>query len=159
MSFWNAEAVATSLRRAVEAPPDDALALTQAITWVALCVRQHADGGRLSPELQRRPWPVRLHWPTHGAALRSGDAANFGSFYELRASRASALTTMRLCGMVIHSLVLAPVLCDDGRPAGFFVTSMLARDEGLFFLEWRRLAELVDRVCDETVGSGVMHGS
>ncbi len=164
MSFWNLDELCASLRRALDPPGSTSglereVALTQSATWIAVSVRQLANAGLLSGELQRHVWPARLHWPLANERPGPGDGHRYASFYELGGSRPTTLTTMRLCGMLIHSLVLAPVVAEDGRPEAVRFNTTLTRDEGLFMLEWRSLAMLVEMTCDQAVGSGVIHGA
>lgn len=146
MEFSDCDALAASLRRALNPPDSDELTLTQSVVWVAWSVRQLADAHRLSLTLQRRTWPVRLHWWANGN-------------YELGASRAAMTTTMRLCGMVIHNMVLTPAVDAFQRPAGFYFTTQLTREEGLFYVEWSQLRQMVELTCHELGRPGVIHAA
>ena len=147
MSFWDLDALSASLRRSLDRDVSP-IAATHAVTWIALSVRQLAAAGRLSGELQRRSWPVRLHWPISGARPGASEGHRYAEFYALDGSRAASLTTMRLCGMLIHSLVFDPVEGASGVEAVRF-TTMLTRDEGLYVVDWPTLAELVQETCRE----------
>jgi hypothetical protein len=155
VSFWDVEALSASLRRSLDRDVTP-IGATHAVTWIALSVRQLASTGRLSGGLQRQSWPVKLHWPLSGARPGATEGHLYADFYALGGSRSSSLTTMRMCGMLIHSLVLDPVEGADGVECVRF-TTMLTRDEGLYAVDWSTLEELVHATCREIVPASRAH--
>ena len=113
----------------------------RAAVAMALRVRRLSESGELPVATLRRTWPVRFHWRRPGGA------------YELSRSRPDVLPLLRLCALLSHSYVLAPVA------EGLYFTSELEKDRGLFFVEWATVGQMVEAICDHAPLSGVIHAA
>lgn len=149
MVFRRSPELLDSLRQAAR-PSVHPLAAAQAVLWIAMVTRKLSEGEELSGGVMRATWPVRFHWLRPDARATRED---LGGAYELTRWREDEVPTLRLCGLLIHSHVLRPA---DG---GVFFTSHLEKDQGLFFLEWAVIGRMVDVVCDDDAGSGVIRAA
>lgn len=149
MIFRRSPELLDSIRQGAR-PSVHPLAAAQGVLWIAMVVRKLSESEELSAEVMRATWPVRFHWLRPDARATRED---LGGAYELTRWREDEVPTLRLCGLLIHSYVVRPA---DG---GIFFTSHLEKDQGLFFLEWAVIGRMVDAVCDDGVGSGVIRAA
>lgn len=149
MVFRRSPELLASLR-ASAAPSSDPLTAARAILWIALTIRKLADAEELSLEFQRRCWRVGLH-PVKRGALPSG--VDLQSEYELGFARDDQLSTLRLCGLLIHCCVFA------ATNEGVYFTSQMEKRRGLFVLDWAELGRIVDAVCEEQPRCGVIRAA
>ena len=149
MVFRRSPELLDSIRQGAR-PSVHPLAAAQGALWIATVVRKLSENEELSASVVRATWPVRFHWRRPDARATRED---LGGAYELTRWREDEVPTLRLCGLLIHSRELRPA---DG---GIYFSSDLERDQGLFFLEWAVIGRLVDVVCDDEVGSGVIRAA
>jgi hypothetical protein len=149
MVFRRSPELMESLRQAAR-PTVHPLAAAQGVLWIAIVVRKLSECNDVSLELMRSTWPVRFHWLRPQARACRDDLS---AAYELTRWREDEVTTLRLCGLLIHSYALRAA---DG---GVLFTSHLEKDHGLFFLEWAVLGRMVGAVCDDVPRSGVIHAA
>lgn len=149
MVFRRSSELDESLRRASQRR-DDPLEAAQAVMWIALVIRKLSEAGEVSIATMRRTWPVRFHW-RRSPVLEPRDGLS--NAYELGASRPEELPLLRLCALLVHSYVFVP------EDHGIYFTSDLEKDNGVFFLEWATVGQMVDFVCDDVPRSGVIHAA
>lgn len=149
MTFVLTPGLLASLRAAAQ-PSADPLEATRDVLWIALSVRKLSEAAEIGPALERRAWPARLHPRRPGSSVSPQD---WGGAYEQEYSRQDWLSTLRLCGLLIHCYVIATT------SGGVFFTSHVEKQEGLYFVEWAVLGQLVEAVCDESPRSGVIRAA
>jgi hypothetical protein len=149
IAFRRSPELLNSLRDAAR-PAVDPVVSMRGVLWIALAVRKLSEAEELDVSLQRREWPVRLH-PRRVAVPAIRDELE--SAYQLDVARRESLSSLRLAGLLIHCYVFAAT---DG---GIYFTSHVEKQHGLYFLEWAILGQLVQAVCDQGVGSGVIRAA